>query len=383
MLAGLSNEFPKVLIRKFMERMKLTLLPLICFFKRSVKVDSWPAEKPLISVIIPCYNHGHYLSEAVESVLAQIWQNLEIIIVNDGSTDKNTISVLKTFTKPKTQILHHTENRGLPAARNTGIRQAQGKYIFCLDADDKIHPTYLEKAMLVMEGNIEVGFAYSFVQVFGDEERVWECPQFDASVLIDSIQLTALGVFRRSAWEQVGGYREEMRLGYEDWEFWIRLTRHGYRGYRIPEKLVFVRRIGSSFVHAAMSKHDQLKADIERYNPDVYEDRSWLNHLKRPQDDPVVGNPLVNLHNDNAILPYQNPILWINEDVSELFRKELPSLLQKIQAHQGDFVILSYKWLDGDITDSLYSLTPYIYILPNYLPPCAWKKFVQMKQSMK
>ena len=376
----LSSRFPSR-IWKSLERLRLWLLPLLCLFKKSVRIEAWPAGKPLISVIIPCYNHGHYVTEAVESVLAQTWKNLEIIIVNDGSDDQNTISALETFSRPKTQILNHAKNLGLPAARNTGIRQAQGKYIFCLDADDKIHPTYLEKAMLVMESNTPIGFVYSFVQVFGDEERVWYCPQFDASILIEQIQLTALGVFRRSAWEDVGGYRAEMRLGYEDWEFWIRLTRHGYRGYRIPEKLVFVRRIGRTFVHAAMSRHEQLVSDIRRYNPEVYDDLTWLKHFKQSKDDPVVGNPLINLCDHSAALLYLEPILWVNEETSETFRHGLPSLLQTIQSHKGDFIFISSKWLDEDITDSLYSQTPHIYILPNCLPPCVWRKFIESKRS--
>ncbi len=369
-----------VALKKTLESLKPWLLPILCIFKRTTPASIWPIEKPLVSVIIPCYNHGHYLSDAVESVLAQTWQNLEIIIVNDGSEDENTISVLGKFSRPKTRILTHTRNLGLPAARNTGIRQAQGKYICCLDADDKIHPTYLEKALLLMESNAAIGFVYSWTQVFGIEQRVWYTPQYDASELIYHNQLNSPGVFRRLAWEKVGEYREEMYLGYEDWEFWIRLARNNFHGYRIPEKLIFVRRVGRSFVHDAMDRHDQLVMDIQRYNPDVYEDTAWLNEIKRTQRELLVEEPFVNLNNYSAILPYKEPILWINKNTTEKFRDELPALLQKIQMHKGDFIFISLKWLDEDITDSLYAQTKHVYILPNCLPPCVWNQFVELKR---
>lgn len=373
------NIFPMVL-REIMDSLKLWLLPLLCLFKRTVPAEVWPAEKPLVSVIIPCYNHGHYLSEAVDSVLAQTLQSLEIIVVNDGSDDGTTVSILEKFSRPKTRILSHAINLGLPAARNTGIRQAQGKFICCLDADDKIHPTYLEKALLLMESNIAIGFVYPWTQVFGKEQRVWYTPQFDASELIYHNQLNSPGVFRRAAWEIAGGYREEMRLGYEDWEFWIRLARYGHHGYRIPEKLIFVRRMGRSFVHAAMERHEQLTNDIRRYNPDVYEDLGWLKKVKQSTSEILVKKPFDHLSINRAIKPYNKPLLWINKSVSARFRGQLPALIQKIQTHKGDFIFISFKWLDEDITDILYAQTQHVYILPNFLPPCAWKQFVKFKK---
>ena len=101
---------------------------------------------PTVSVVIPCYNQGQYLDEAVESVISQTYQDFEIIIINDGSNDLETIEILKNYQKPKTRIIH-TENQGVIAARNRAIEAAQGKYILPLDADDKIGNTYLEEAV--------------------------------------------------------------------------------------------------------------------------------------------------------------------------------------------------------------------------------------------
>ena len=94
---------------------------------------------PKVSVIIPCYNQGACLEEAVDSVLAQTFQDFEILVVNDGSTDEATIRMLGKYERPKTRVIH-TDNQGLAMARNNGIREARGAYILPLDADDKIGP---------------------------------------------------------------------------------------------------------------------------------------------------------------------------------------------------------------------------------------------------
>ncbi|MBK8822568.1 MAG: glycosyltransferase family 2 protein [Anaerolineales bacterium] len=143
------------------------------------KAVPWGGGQPFVSVIIPCYNHGQYLRDAVQSVLDQTWQNFEIIVVNDGSNADETVEILKDFHMPKTRVLHLSANKGLPAARNAGIQQAKGKYICCLDADDKLQPTYLEKTIVAMEVNAGLSFVGAWTQVFGNESRVWYTPQFD------------------------------------------------------------------------------------------------------------------------------------------------------------------------------------------------------------
>ena len=100
---------------------------------------------PKVTVIIPCYNMGQYIDEAVDSVFAQTMQNFEIIIVDDGSTDQATTQLLSNYHRPNTRVLV-TENQGLAAARNHAIRHANGEYLCALDSDDKLHPTYFEHA---------------------------------------------------------------------------------------------------------------------------------------------------------------------------------------------------------------------------------------------
>ena len=93
----------------------------------------------LVSVVIPCYNHGEYINEAIGSIISQKYTNWEIIIVDDGSTDKGTIAVLGKINHPRIKIIHK-ENGHLSSARNCGFRESKGDYILTLDADDKFHP---------------------------------------------------------------------------------------------------------------------------------------------------------------------------------------------------------------------------------------------------
>ena len=121
---------------------------------------------PKVSVIIPCFNQGLYLDEAVESVLAQTFQDFEILVVDDGSTDEATIKMLKDYARPKTRVIH-TDNQGLSMARNNGILEARGDYILPLDADDKIGPGYLEEAVRILDQHRDIGIVYCEAAFFG------------------------------------------------------------------------------------------------------------------------------------------------------------------------------------------------------------------------
>jgi len=122
---------------------------------------------PKVTVAIPCYNHGAYLSEALDSVDAQTFDDYEIIVVNDGSTDAATLTFLSNLDAPKTRVIT-TVNSGVSAARNRAIREALGEYILPLDADDKIAPTYLEKAVAILDHQHDVLVVYSNQRMFGE-----------------------------------------------------------------------------------------------------------------------------------------------------------------------------------------------------------------------
>ncbi|MFZ3197779.1 MAG: glycosyltransferase family A protein [Bacillus mycoides] len=201
--------------------------------------------KPIVSIIIPCYNYGDFLEEAIDSCLDSTFQDLEIIVVNDGSTDPDTITVLnKLNKKPKTCVIHQG-NKGVSAARNLAIRKSKGKYFLPLDADDKIHPTLIEKGYKILETNSEIGFVTHWTQIFGTENSVLDFPSFDEKILLSQNIVINTSLTRKKAWHDVDGYDEKI-LGYEDWDFWISLVEKGWKGYTIPEILFYYRRHGKS-----------------------------------------------------------------------------------------------------------------------------------------
>ncbi|WP_051217462.1 glycosyltransferase [Paenibacillus assamensis] len=224
---------------------------------------------PLVSIVIPCYNYGHFVVEAVDSCLASTYTNIEIIIVDDGSTDQNTIEVLNQLTKPKTKIIHQ-KNQGLPAARNTGFKFASGKYVLPLDADDTIEKTLIEKATWVLENNPNVGFVSFWLKHFGNEDWVWMPPAFDMNRLLNENTVTVTSLVRKEAWESVGGYSEDMKMGYEDWEFWISLASKGWLGHQIPEPLFNYRKHGRSMIDSSKEKHDLIIQQIRSKHPELY-----------------------------------------------------------------------------------------------------------------
>ncbi len=194
---------------------------------------------PRVSVVIPCYNHGLYIDKAVDSILNQTFQDVEIIVVDDGSTDPHTVSKLKEYAKPKTTVLH-IENQGPSAARNFGIGHTKGEYILLLDADDYFTPTFLEKAIAVLDREPKVGIVACGIQRFGlDSTRYFPRGGGVQSFLAPS-GLAGSAMLRKVCWEQAGGYDESMKTsGYEDWNFWIDVTKRGWLVHIIKEYLFY------------------------------------------------------------------------------------------------------------------------------------------------
>ncbi len=231
---------------------------------------------PKISVIIPCYNYGKYVEEAIDSVLASTFHDFEILVVNDGSTDEYTNKLLKGLNKPKTRVIWQ-HNQGLAQSRNNGIKEALCKYILPLDADDTIEPTLLEKAYWILEMNPDLGLVYFHARLFGDENYIWETREYNLYNLLFENSISVCSLLRKKAWEEVGGYNPNMTYGYEDWEFWINLGKHGWHGQLLSEPLFNHRKHGRSMTNEAHEKHQLLIEQIKNNHPDLFE----RNNLKR------------------------------------------------------------------------------------------------------
>jgi glycosyltransferase involved in cell wall biosynthesis len=198
---------------------------------------------PLVSVIIPCFNQGEYLDEAVDSVLAQDLRNLEILIVDDGSTDPATCRLLDCYDRPKTRVFR-TAHQGLAAARNYVIDRATGTYLCALDADDILHPEFLSRTVGILEADSSLAFVSTHLRMFGDDDRVWPVdPKCDLATLLAEDTIITAAVVRRVALQAIGGYDVKMpHAGNEDWALWLSLVEAGHRGVILPEILFFYRR---------------------------------------------------------------------------------------------------------------------------------------------
>ena len=201
---------------------------------------------PTVSVVIPCYNLGQYLVEAVDSVLAQTFQDFEILIVDDGSTDEATHRVLEGFARPNTQIIRST-HVGLAAARNTGIGRATGRYLCALDADDRLVPVFLERTVGILDRKPDLTFCSAWLRTFGDEHWEWTPTQCDLPTLLWEDTVLTAALVRRDAVIQLGGYDTGMpEQGDEDWDLWLRLVAGGHTGTILPEVLFEYRRRAGS-----------------------------------------------------------------------------------------------------------------------------------------
>ncbi|MFH0782747.1 MAG: glycosyltransferase family A protein [Pseudomonadota bacterium] len=204
---------------------------------------------PKVSVVIPCFNQGQFVDEAVDSILAQSFTDFEIIVVNDGSTDGQTNRLLENYNREKTQVIV-TMNMGLAGARNNGIAVAGGQYILPLDADDRIAPTYLEKAVAILDADSEVGIVYSNARLFGAVETGWLLPEYSLErMLVDNL-IFCSALFRRDDWLAVGGYDLGMIYGWEDYDFWLGLIERGRKVVRIEDALFFYRVASDSMVRS-------------------------------------------------------------------------------------------------------------------------------------
>jgi glycosyltransferase involved in cell wall biosynthesis len=228
-------------------------------------------QDPLVCVVITCYNYGRYLDDAITSVLQSTYTNYQIIIVDDGSTDHESIQMLNFIASKYPNVMVHTQpNKGTSAARNTGIQLTSAPYILTLDADDKIEPTFIEEGITSLEQDSSISYIYSLVQLFGNSNKIWRTIPYNLLYLKFHNFVPAGIIIRRSHWEEIGGYDEQMKDGYEDWEFVLRLGFHKYKGKHINKVLYYYRKHGESLSTNTENKHKQLVEYIRNKHHENY-----------------------------------------------------------------------------------------------------------------
>lgn len=193
-----------------------------------------------VSVIMPCYNDGQYLQEAIDSLCLQENSFVELLIIDDGSDDNQTCRIIEEIACERIRILR-TNHQGPSFARNEGIRAARGEYILPLDADDRIEHEYINKAMQILESNSKVGVVYCHADLFGAAQGPWMLPEYSFERMLIENLVFVTAMFRKADWEAVGGYRTDMKDGLEDYDFFIGMLAHGKDIVQIPEVLFHYR----------------------------------------------------------------------------------------------------------------------------------------------
>lgn len=209
----------------------------------------------LVSIIIPCYNVQDYIIETLDSAFSQTYENIEVICIDDGSTD-GTLSILYNYQEkqPSLKVIQQ-ENTYCVIARQNAYRHANGEYLLFLDSDDKIDQTYIKKCVDILDNSPDIGIVYSEADFFDAKHEKWKLPKFELKefLLSNCIYITAL--IRKSDFNKIDGFDLNL-THFEDWELFISLIKNGVGVYQIPETLFHyrIRTENNSITNLANSK---------------------------------------------------------------------------------------------------------------------------------
>ena len=188
---------------------------------------------PELSIVIPTFNDAPLLVEALASVEQCQPCDCEVLVLDDGSSDPESLRVLERLESVGYKVLRQP-NAGLSAARNALIRHARGRLILPVDSDNRLLPGYIEQSRQALAADPGLGIVYGDRQLFGASSELIRVPEFDLARMIDQSFIDACAMFRREVWEDVGGYDERLR-GFEDWELWLNAAQRGWRFAHLPE----------------------------------------------------------------------------------------------------------------------------------------------------
>lgn len=224
---------------------------------------------PLVSVVISCYNDAPYIEQAVDSVQGQTYRNTEIIVVDDGS-DVKTRKVLKSL-EPKIEALILQENKGVSTARNKGIAASQGVYIMILDSDDYLESTFLEKAVkLFKDGDVRLVSCYANLIKSNCGTAMLKTEGGNLISFLNNNCALGTSLYKKEDIEAIKGYDEKMLLGFEDWDFNIRIMALGGLAKVIKEPLYNYRIKGDSRNEKAKKHRAEILKYIVTKNIDLY-----------------------------------------------------------------------------------------------------------------
>ena len=229
-------------------------------------------DTPLVSVIVPCFNHGRFLGECVDAVRNQTYPSVETIVVDDASTDRETVAVIDELSRADdVTVLRLPENGGPSRARNAGLERCTGRYVLPVDADNVLLPDAIERLVeQIKVAGEEVGFIYPNLQYFGNREDYFEAPDWDLYALMQRNVCDVCSLFDREVFDAGERFDESIRLGHEDWEFILRLGARGVQGEPAREPTLLYRKVGFNRSDSVEYAADAFHHEMRRLSP-LYE----------------------------------------------------------------------------------------------------------------
>jgi glycosyltransferase involved in cell wall biosynthesis len=251
-------------------------------------VSSAPSRHADVTAVVPCFDYGAFLGEAVESLLAQRGGAPRVIVVDDGSTDPATLEALARL-PPGVRLLRQ-ENQGLSAARNAGVRASDTPLVIALDADDRLPPDALDRLRAPLDASDDprLGWSYGTTRFFGDWEGEMRFPPYDPYRLLFRHIIGPTALTRRALFDDVGGWDPAFR-GFEDWEFWLHAIERGWRGAKVEGVTFDYRRHGATMLSGARRDYRRWYGMLRRKHAPLYARRA---ELGQASDLPAAGRAL-------------------------------------------------------------------------------------------
>lgn len=355
--------------------------------------EAWPADRPLVSVVIVCFNYGQYVEDAVRSALEQTLQRIEVIVVDGGSTDGTTRERLARLAEehPEVLVVLREGRHMVGDNRNHGISLARGRYVCCLDADDALRPVYLEIAAYLLEAH-DYDLVSTSTQTFGlRAETFGLLPRPALSDMVLANNVSTVAVFRRALWDEAGGFHDT-GIGaehvHEDWKLWVRLSALGARMINITGAKLFLYRVhgSESLSNLAGTPGMQLQRQaVQDFNQDVLNEAAFARSQLRRSEVHRVHNGLVNLRQEAR--PDLITVLIVMPFLIVGGAERLISQISRHLTGNGFRVLIATTVpVDpsfGDTTEWFADSTTEIYHLPRLLDVDRWEGFIQYLVSAK
>jgi glycosyltransferase involved in cell wall biosynthesis len=233
---------------------------------------------PLVSIIVPCFNHGRYLSECIASIQNQTYRSIELVVVDDGSTDPETRELLDELDSLKTfRLIRLASNRGPGAARNAAIDVIKGEYVLPVDADNVLLPHAVQSLVdQLRNAGEQIGFIYPNLQFFGNRQDYFEPPEYNLHQLLTSNYCDTCSLIDRAVFDAGVRYLEKIKVGHEDWDFVLQLAERKVYGQPARAKTLLFRKQGFTRSDVVEHGRDSFYNRIERMHPVLYKNAAVI-----------------------------------------------------------------------------------------------------------